>query len=57
MNWLRKWFDSMRGKPSPEPPAATIDDPKVEEAHLREENIQKREKAMEDGEGRRLEEL
>jgi hypothetical protein len=54
MNWLRNLF-GMRSKPSPEPPP-TIGDPNVEVEHLREENIKKREKAMENGEGRKLEE-
>jgi hypothetical protein len=57
MNWLRKWFDNMRGKQSPEPPAATIGDPNVEVERLQEENIKKREKAMENGEGRKPEEV
>jgi hypothetical protein len=55
MSWLRKWFDNMRGKQSPEPPAATIGDPKVESDHMREERRKKGEKAMENGEGRKPE--
>jgi hypothetical protein len=55
MAWLRKLL-GVRPKPTPVPPPQT-GDAKVEEDHLREENIQKREKAMEDGGGRNLEEV
>jgi hypothetical protein len=48
--WIRKLLD-VRPKPTPAPPPR-IGDPKVEADHLREENLQKREKAMENGEGR-----
>jgi hypothetical protein len=58
MNWLRKWLDSMRGKSSPEPEAEPqIGDPEVESKHLTEENRRRREGEMENGEGRRLEDV
>jgi hypothetical protein len=56
MTWLQNFLDRLRSKPVPEPPPQ-IGDPKVEADHLREENIQKREKAMENGEGRNLEDV
>jgi hypothetical protein len=58
MNWLRKWLDSMRGKSSPEAKAEPqIGDPNVESKHLNEEDRRRREGEMENGEGRRLEEV
>jgi hypothetical protein len=55
MAWLRKLL-GVRPKSTPTPPPQ-IGDPKVEADHLREENLQKREKAMENGEGRSPEDV
>lgn len=57
MTWLNNLLDRWRAKPPPEPAPPQIGDPKVEADHLREENLQKREKAMENGEGRKLEDV
>ncbi len=56
MNWLSNLLDRWRAKP-PLPAPPRIGDPKVEADHLHEENIQKREKARENGEGRNLEDV
>jgi hypothetical protein len=56
MTWLRKLL-GVRPKPVPMPPPQKIGVPKVEADHLRKENLQKREKAMENGEGRNPEDV
>jgi hypothetical protein len=57
MTWLKNLLDRWRAKRPPEPAPPQIGDPKVEADHSREENLQKREKAMENGEGRKLEDV
>jgi hypothetical protein len=58
MNWLRKWLDRIQGKSSTEPKAEPqIGDPEVESKHLTEETRRRREGEMENGEGRRREDV
>jgi hypothetical protein len=56
MDWLRKLLKRDNPKPPPEP-EPKIGDPEVESKHVREENRRKREGEMENGEGRRLEDV